>query len=116
MEALFKDILSINGVHSIVFLSGDGRVVYDSEADKKKGASQRYTNWRKLLEVVQNAREADLVFENGRIYLRRSGRGYLLVSMQPFASIAMVKLNCDIVLPQLNNSKDSKGFKAFFKR
>lgn len=116
MEALFKDILTINGVQSIVLLSSEGRVVHDSEAGRNKGARQRYTNWRKLLDVLQNAREADFVFENGRIYLRRTGQGYLLVGMQPFASIAMVKLNCDIVLPQLKNPKDSKGLKAFFKR
>ena len=116
METLFKDILAINGVHSIVLLSGEGRIVYDSETGKNKGASQRYTNWRKLLDAVQNAREADFVFESGRIYLRRTTRGYLLVSMHSFASIAMVKLNCDIVLPQLNSPKDSKGLKALFKR
>lgn len=116
MEAIFKDIATINGVQSIVLLSGEGRVVYDSEVAKKKGLSHRYTNWRKLLEVIKNAREADFVFENGRIYVRRTGRGYLLVTMQSFASIAMVKLNCDIVLPQLKNTKDSKGLKGLFKR
>jgi len=116
MEALFKDILTISGVQGLVLLSDEGRVLYDSEAARKKGASQRYTNWRKLLNVIQDAREADFVFVNGRIYARRTGRGYLLVTMQSYASIAMVKLNCDIVLPQLKNSKESKGLRGLFKR
>ena len=116
MESLFKDILTIRGVQGIVLLSSEGRIVYESETTPKKAASQRYTNWRKLLDVIQNAREADFVFENGRIYLRRTGSGYLLVNMDGLASIAMVKLNCDIVLPQLKQSKHSKGLKGFFKR
>lgn len=116
MEALFKDVLTISGVQGIVLLSDEGRVIYDSEASKHKGTRQRYTNWRKLFDVIQDAREADFVFVNGRIYVRRTGRGYLLVTMQSFASIAMVKLNCDIVLPQLKNSKDSRGLKGLFKR
>jgi hypothetical protein len=116
MESLFKDIMTIRGVQGIVLLSGDGRIVFESEVGPKKGPSKRYTNWRKLLDVIQNAREADFVFENGRLYLRRTGSGFLLVSMDSFASIAMVKLNCDIVLPQLAQSKHSKGLKGFFKR
>jgi hypothetical protein len=60
-------------------------------------------------------READFVFDNGRIYLRHTENGYLIVSMQSFASIAMVKLNCDILLPQINSAK-SKGLKALFKK
>jgi hypothetical protein len=116
MNTLFQDILTIRGVQGVVLLSGEGRILYDSDATPQKGIKPRYTNWRKLIDVVQKTREADFVFEKGRIYLRHTGDGYLLVSMDAFASIAMVKLNCDIVLPQLKNPKGSKGLKGLFKR
>jgi hypothetical protein len=116
MEDLFKDIMNISGVQGIVLLSNEGNVAFDAMTGKNPGISKRYLNWRKFIEVLDNAREADFVFENGRIYLRQTGSGYLLITMLSNASIAMVKLNCDIVLPQLANQKGSKGIKGFFKR
>lgn len=115
MEALFKDIVAINGVQSILLIDRSGKIIYEAANAQQTGATQRYTNWKKLIDVLDNAREADFVFDNGRVYLRRAENGYLLVNMQSFASIAMVKLNCDIVLPQLKNEK-SRGLKALFKR
>lgn len=115
MEEYFKDILAINGVQGVILLDAGGKVIFESVTNLRTGNKQRYTNWKKLLDTVGNIREADFVFDNGRVYLRSTDNGYLLVSMQSFASIAMVKLNCDILLPQLKNDK-SKGLKAFFRR
>jgi len=115
MEALFKDIADINGVQSITLIDMSGKISYEAANAQLAGVKQRYTNWKKLIDVLENTREADFVFDNGRVYLRRTDNGYLLVSMQSFASIAMVKLNCDIVLPQLKNEK-TKGLKGLFKR
>jgi hypothetical protein len=52
----------------------------------------------------------------GRLYLRKTHDGFMIVRMQLIASIAMVKLNCDILLPQLKSTGNSKGLKGFFKR
>jgi hypothetical protein len=115
MEEYFKDIIAINGVQGVILLDAAGKVVFESVAALRTGIKQRYTNWKKLLDTVGNIREADFVFDNGRVYLRKTENGYLLVSMQSFASIAMVKLNCDILLPQLKSDKN-KGLKALFRR
>ena len=115
MEAHFKDIIAIKGVQGVILLDVDGKVVFESMSSLRTEMKQRYTNWKKLIDALGNIREADFVFDNGRVYLRQSENGYLIVSMQSFASIAMVKLNCDILLPQLKNDK-SKGLKALFRR
>ena len=115
MEAHFKDIMAINGVQGIMLLDDGGKVVFESVASPRSEIKQRYTNWKKLVDALGNIREADFVFDNGRVYLRHSEKGYLIINMQSFASIAMVKLNCDILLPQLKNDK-SKGFKSLFRR
>ena len=115
MEANFKDIIAIKGVQGIVLLDSDGKIVFESVSALRTETKQRYTNWKKLIDTLGNVREADFVFDNGRVYLRQSENGYLIVSMQSFASIAMVKLNCDILLPQLKNDKN-KGLKALFRR
>jgi hypothetical protein len=116
MKDLFNDVLNINGVQGILLLSKDGKVIFDSMANNPVGTNQTFRNWKKLIDVLKNAREADFVFENGRFYLRQTHDGYLLISMQTIASIAMIKLNCDILLPNLKFTKNSKGLKSFFKR
>lgn len=116
MDDLFRDIRNIPGVQSVILLTADGKVEFESITGRGAGIGKRYMSWRRLLGAMDNAREADFVFENGRIYLRQTVGGYLLISMQSHASIAMVKLNCDIVLPQLKHQKSSKGLKGFFKR
>jgi len=116
MKDLFNDVLNINGVQGIILLSNSGKVIFDSMTEKRVGINQTFRNWKKLIDVLGNAREADFVFENGRFYLRQTHDGYLLISMQMIASIAMIKLNCDILLPHLKSTKTSKGIKSFFKR
>ena len=115
MEAYFKDIIAIKGVQSIILLDAGGKVVFESASALRTEKKQRYTNWKKLIDTLGRIREADFVFDNGRVYLRQSENGYLIISMQSFASIAMVKLNCDILLPQLKNDKN-KGLKSLFRR
>ena len=116
MREIFKDVMNINGVSAIILVERDGKILFDSTDGKGTGSGHPYSDWKKLYGVMGKAREADFVFDNGRIYMRQTTNGYLLVSMQSLASIAMVKLNCDILLPQLNNTKSSKGIKGFFKR
>jgi len=116
MKDLLSDVLGINGVLGIVLLSGQGGILFDSMENSHPERKEKFTNWKTLINVLANAREADYVFENGRIYIRKTHDGYLLVSMQTFASIAMIKLNCDILLPNLKSSKSNKGIKGFFKR
>jgi hypothetical protein len=116
MNYIFKDIKSISGVYGITLLSNEGSVLYDSMAIDATGKNQKFTNWKKLIGSLGNTREADFIFEKGRFYLRKTDDGYLFVHMDLFASIAMVKLNCDIILPQLKRSRTNKGIKGFFKR
>lgn len=116
MKDLLNDVLDINGVQGVILLSGEGKVLYDSMEGKRSGTTLTFSNWKKLIDILGNAREADFVFENGRFYLRQTHDGYLLVSLHLLASIAMIKLNCDILLPHLKSSKSNKGIKGFFKR
>lgn len=116
MKDILNDVLNINGVQGIVLLSRDGNVLFDSMAGTRLGMNQTFPNWKKLIDILGNTREADFVFEKGRFYLRQTHDGYIFISMKLLASIAMVKLNCDILLPHLKSTKKNKGIKGFFKR
>ncbi len=116
MQDIFRDIINMDGVYGLVFFSRAGEVMFASIDPHWVSLPQDYRDWDKLLPVLQKMREADFVYDNGRLYLRATDQGYLLVIMGPVVSIAMVKLNCDIILPQLKSAKPTGKLKGLFKR
>ena len=92
----------MSGVYGLVYLSLDGRVLFESIDPHWVSLAKDDRDWSQLMPMLKDMREADFIFANGRLYLRASDQGYLLVIMGPIVTIAMVKLNCDIILPQLN--------------
>jgi hypothetical protein len=62
------------------------------------------------------AREADIVFEGARIYIRRSEIGFVRALVSPSISMAMLRLNCDILLPSLKPTPEPKGIKKLFRK
>jgi len=115
MKELFKDILNMEGVKGVLFLSLQGDVVFkkfSSQLEKKLESR----DWIHFVGSLNGIRETDLVYDNARIYIRKTGSGYLLILMDFFVSAAMVRLSCDILLPALKPMKGSKGFKRLFKK
>jgi len=115
MRKLFNDILSTEGVKGILLFSFSGDLIfkeYISPIDEKP----EHRDWRFFIESLEGMRETDLVFEKGRIYIRRTEMGYLVILMALFVPIAMIRLNCDILLPLLRQSKPGGKFGRFFKK
>lgn len=116
MEPELNEILRLDDVKGVIVLSGEGGVLFQQFVDSKFHPSQTdEKTWPSLLSALEGIREADFLFDNLRIYIRRSADGYLLVLMGHFAPIAMVRLNCDIALPALKKVNTAKGFGRFFK-
>lgn len=116
MQDIFKDVIKMDGVYGLIFFSPEGRVLFESIDPHWVSLPEDNGDWSKLMPVLQEMREADFVYEKGRIYLRATDQGYLLVIMGPVVSIAMVKLNCDIILPQINTAQPVGKRKGLFKR
>ncbi len=115
MDKIFHDILSMDGVHGVVLLSGEGKVLFES-LDKNQFFPQKSRlSWKMLIDSLEEFEEMDLVFAQGRIYLLKTGIGFLIISMSSNVSIAMVKLNCDIVVPELKKNQTGRGLKRFFR-
>ncbi len=106
----------MDGVYGLVLFSHAGQVLFESIDPHWVSLPQGFQDGDKLIPVLKKMREADFVFENGRIYMRATEQGYLLVIMGPVVSIAMVKLNCDIILPHLKSDKPGGKLKGLFKR
>jgi len=104
MLDLFHDILNTDGVRGVLLFSFSGDIIF-KEFISSVDIRPENPNWRLFIESLEGMRETDLVFEKGRIYIRRSEIGYLVVLMALFVPIAMVRLNCDILLPALKRQK-----------
>ena len=99
-----------------MFLSFEGNILF------KKFISQtpekiEDNDWLFFVHTLNNIRAAELVFENSRLYIRKTETGFIFVIMSRFAPVAMVRLNCDILLPYFEQTEQKpKGFKRFFTR
>ena len=115
MEKIFQDILTMDGVHGLVLLSDEGKVLFESLDGNRFLLEKSTLSWQSIIESLEDFREMDLVYEQGRYYMRKIDTGLLMISMGLDVSIAMVKLNCDIVVPELKKLQSGKGLKRFFK-
>jgi hypothetical protein len=115
MQEVFNDILSMEGVKGLMLFSFAGDLVFKSFMQiGLEDIEDR--DWSLFIESLDGMREADLIFEKGRLYIRRNDMGYLVLLIGPFVPIAMIRLQCDIVLPSLTPTKKTKGIRRFFKK
>ncbi len=118
MKQLFQDILNLDHIHGIMLLSPEGDCLFEEfPSPPSQGIPVEY-EWRRLILALEGIREADLVFGKKRVYIRKSDPGYLLIVMGVSTPVALVRLNCDIVLPLLNHggAGKQKGLKSFFRK
>lgn len=115
MRELFNDILNTDGVTGIMLFDINGDLLFKEFSMAVNGAPEQL-DWRYLLDSLEGMRETDLIFEKGRIYIRKTEIGYLMVLMALYVPIAMIRLNCDILLPSLQPSKSNRKFGRFFKK
>ena len=114
MHDLFDDLLNTKGVKGILLFSFSGDILF-KEFTSPVDERPENMDWRFFLDSLEGMRETDLLFEKGRIYIRRSETGYLVVLMALFVPTAMVRLNCDILLPALKQEKSGKKLGRFLK-
>jgi hypothetical protein len=80
MQELFKDILSVEGVKGLMLFSFAGEPVYkEFNQEPPEGIEGR--DWSVFTESLAGMRETDLIFKKGRLYIRRTDIGYLVVLM-----------------------------------
>jgi hypothetical protein len=110
MKELFNDILSLEDVRGVVVSSLEGEILFTEpslEIDRSLPL---------FIRALGTVREADLIFEKCRIYVRRTDMGYLMILLGLFASGAMLRLHVDMVLPSLKDRGKGKGLRSLFRR
>jgi len=116
LKELFKDILSIEDVKGVMVFSFKGQLIFKEFLTPISQDPESREWWPLLIDSLRGIREADIVYEKNRLYIRKTEIGYLLILMGLFAPVAMMRLNCDILLPSLKQAGASKGLSHFFKK
>jgi hypothetical protein len=115
MQNRFQDLLRIGGVKGAVLFTLSGQRVcaeFTVGGDNVDNAG----DWFALAACVDNVREAELVFERARLYIRRSTEGVLVVLMGLMASTGMIRLTSDVLLSTMRAQEPVRGIRRFFKR
>jgi hypothetical protein len=118
MKDIFKDIITIEGVHGVIVIAGDGQVVvsaFSSGYGDEQSRLGRF-DWSSFAGELSDIHEAEFVFDSKRLYVRKARPGYVLVLLEDLAPVSMVRLNCEILLPSLDRIKPGRKFGQIFKR
>jgi hypothetical protein len=116
LGGLFRDIMAQEDVRGVMLFSFGGDLIHKEFLNPQKNEPETRDWWPYFFDSLNGVREADLVFEQGRLYIRRTERGYLLVLMGLFAPVPMVRLKCDILLPRLNGTGERGRRRGFFRK
>ena len=125
MENLFEEVLSIEGIMGVIIISDDGaseftKFVYPlSEIIGKKNFGsfiKNSINIDALKSAFSNTNESLLIYDKLRLYIKKLQNGYLIIPMGMFVPVAMVRINCQIIIPEIEKHKKSKGIGRFFKK
>jgi len=116
MDEHLKDIKEIEQVLGIIHFSFDGNVLFQYYKQKEP---QGINGWDLSLFVValDKIQEAELVFKNILLYIIKGRKGFLLAVLGRLAPVALVRLNCNILLATLDKeSEKPKGLSRFLKK
>jgi len=114
MRDLFTDLLGIDGVKGVLFFALSGQRLFE-EFTIRKNDPANVSDWFALAVCLGKAHETELVFERGRLYIRHTAKGVLIVVMELMAPSEMIRLTCDILLSAMREPKPVRGIKRFFK-
>ncbi len=109
MKDIFNDVLGIDGVHGLLFISYEGAVKLSKFSNRFKDEEEKLSriDWTSFTIELTGVNDAELLYENARLYVKKSGSGYLIVILGYEAPISMVRLNCEIMLPSLDKMKST---------
>ena len=104
MKDIFKDVMGINGVHGLMVISNEGSVLISKFAPDFRQEAEKLSeiSWEPFAIEMNSIKDAELVYERARLYIKKSEIGFLIVIIGDNAPISLVRLNCEILLPSLS--------------
>ncbi len=121
MNELFTEVLGIENVHGALVVTDEGKLLFQKFNQAPAGKVET-ADWAGFVNSLDKAKEADLIFENRRIFARRMTDGYIVVVTGLYAPISMVRLSADVLVPAVEKQTGkgaqagSGGLMKFFRR
>jgi len=84
-------------------VSNEGSVMLSKFSPDFKSEAEKLSqiNWEPFTIEMGNIKDAELIYDSARFYIKKSETGFLIVIIGDNAPISMVRLNCEILLPLL---------------
>jgi len=103
MKDIFKDVMGIEGVHGLMVVSSEGSVMLSkfSPDFREEEGKLSQINWEPFTIEMGSIKDAELIYDSARFYIKKSETGFLIVIIGDNAPISLVRLNCEILLPLL---------------
>jgi roadblock/LC7 domain-containing protein len=121
MKEIFSEINTIDSVKASFFFAEDGTlIVYEAGdySDLTREMVEDFSsslNWKAISKKFSDINETELLFSKFRVYMRKAENGFVVVLMGLMAPIEVVRLNIDLIMPDLDSLKKSKKIGRFFK-
>ncbi|MBF0101288.1 MAG: hypothetical protein HQK77_10310 [Desulfobacterales bacterium] len=123
MKEIFGELFELTDIQGVLYYSFEGKLEFDDmslipekiEKDWEKLLNDRF-DFKPLLTYFENIQDVEFFFENRRIYIKKISTGFIVVLLGNFLPIGVVRLNCELIAPSLENIKKSKGLGWFFKK
>lgn len=103
MKDIFKDVMGIEGVHGLMVISNEGSLLLSKFSSDFREEEEQLSqvNWEPFTIEMSTVKDAELIYDSARFYIKKSETGFLIVIIGDNAPISMVRLNCEILLPML---------------
>jgi len=103
MKDIFKDVMGIEGVHGLMVVSNEGSILMSRFSPDFREEEEKLSqvNWEPFTVEMASIKDAELLYDSARFYIKKSETGFLIVIIGDNAPISMVRLNCEILLPLL---------------
>lgn len=113
---MLQEIAKIGGVRGLLLFDARGAVIY---RERRGGAFEDPSGapwWPPFVASLTGLRGLEALYAGGRIYIRPTPDGYLLILMDAAAPTAMIRLNCDVFLHGQERSSAKPVTRGFFRR
>jgi hypothetical protein len=108
MKKLFKKLLDMEEVMGLMLLSFEGEFILHKFLDPVVEKPENMASWGLFIHSLKGAKEVEILFQDAKIYVRRTVTGYLFVMVDVSTPMAMLRLNCDLALPGLKRIGKSR--------
>jgi len=116
MNNHFKELLSLRDVKGLMLVSFEGQLLLKEFVGLIPQEPKSDDSWALFIHSLRGAQEIEVFYETGRIYIRKTDSGYLFVITGISTPMALVRLNCDMLVPAMKKMVKRDKLRGLFRK